>query len=392
MKPRFFAIISVFLLIFALVNFYVGWHGKLLLGQLFHIESFVMYWICFWLIVFSYLIGRLGSRFLPVGLSSFLKLIGAYWLAIMLFVFVMLPFVDLAAGGLSLLSVSEAIYIPILGLGVSLIVLVLLVRGSWNASNPIIRKYEITIPKNAGEFKKLRIAVASDLHLGTIVGNKKLKVLVERINSLSPDLILLPGDIIDDDIKPFIRQRMGDMMKQLRSRLGIYAVLGNHEYIGGHIKEFTEQMAAIGIKVLQDESVVIADSFYVIGRKDKAVGLNGRLELDALLVGLDQSLPLILMDHQPHRLDKAEAAGIDVMLSGHTHRGQMAPNHLITRRLFELDWGYLKKGALHAIVSSGYGTWGPPIRIGSRSEILELEITFRGGTQCSPEPKISNNI
>ena len=83
------------------------------------------------------------------------------------------------------------------------------------------------------------------------------------------------------------------------------------------------------------------------------------------------------MDHQPYHLDKAADAGADVMLSGHTHRGQMAPNHLITRRLFELDWGYLRKGNLHAIVSSGFGTWGPPIRLGSRSEIIELTIHFK---------------
>ena len=82
------------------------------------------------------------------------------------------------------------------------------------------------------------------------------------------------------------------------------------------------------------------------------------------------------MDHQPYQLDIAEAAGADVMLSGHTHRGQIAPNHLFTRRIFELDWGYLRKGNLHAIVSSGFGTWGPPIRLGSQSEIIELTIHF----------------
>ncbi len=84
------------------------------------------------------------------------------------------------------------------------------------------------------------------------------------------------------------------------------------------------------------------------------------------------------MDHQPHQLGAAAEAGIDLMLSGHTHRGQMMPNHLITRRLFELDWGYLRKGVMHAIVSSGFGSWGPPLRIGSRSELLDIRVTFQG--------------
>ncbi|NOU97215.1 metallophosphoesterase [Paenibacillus sp. LMG 31456] len=379
MKPRFYFIIAIFLLVFTLINFYIGWHGQLWIQYVFHFNPGPLYWFFFWSIVFSYVIGRLCSRFLPYGLSSFLKWIGAYWLAIMLFTFVMLPFADLTAWVMALLAVEKTVYIPFLGLVMILILLVLMIRGSWNARNPVIRQYEITIPKSAGGRKELRIAVASDLHLGTIVGNKQLQVLVEKMNELKPDLILLPGDIIDDDIKPFIRQDMGSIMKQLKSRLGIYAVLGNHEYIGGHINEFVSQMSAIGIEVLLDRSVLIENSFYVIGRKDKAVerfGSDGRMDLETLLTDVDKSLPMILMDHQPYGLDKAAAAGVDVMLSGHTHRGQMTPNHYITSRIFELDWGYLKKGDLHAIVSSGYGTWGPPIRIGSRSEIIELVVRF----------------
>jgi predicted MPP superfamily phosphohydrolase len=381
MKPRFIIVIAIFLSLFALINYYIGWHVQLFLSSVFQIEQFTLFWSFFWLIVFSFLIGRLGSRYMPYWLSSLLKLVGSYWLAVMFFSFILLPFMDIAAGGLALYSVEASLSILILGSLLCLIVLALMLRGSWNASNPIVRNYEITIPKGAGKLKELRIAVASDLHLGTIVGNKKLQVLVDRMNSLKPDLILLPGDVIDDDIKPFIRYNMGGIMKQLKAPLGVYAVLGNHEYMGGHIKEFTEQMRASGVDVLMDRSVRIADSFYVIGRKDKAaesIKPNGRMQLEELLADVDQSIPLILMDHQPHRLDKAEAAGVDVMLSGHTHRGQMMPNHYITRRLFELDWGYLKKGNLHAIVSSGYGTWGPPIRIGSRSEIIELVITFEG--------------
>ncbi|TDF92351.1 metallophosphoesterase [Paenibacillus piri] len=381
MNPRFVVIIAVLLLVFGLINYYVGWHGALWLESALHIHPGPIYWICFWIIAFSYLLGRLGSRFLPRSAANFLKLIGAYWLAIMFFAFVMLPFADLAAGIMALLRVPSSTYIPVLGMVVAFLIALLMLRGSWNARNPVIRRYEATIAKSAGERKKLRIAVASDLHLGSIVGNKQLQLLVDRINALEPDLILLPGDVIDDDIEPFISRRMGSVMQQLRSRLGIYAVLGNHEYIGGHIRQFTEQMNEIGIDVLLDRSVLLEDSFYVIGRKDKAVerfGSQGRLELEPLLADVDKSRPLILMDHQPYGLDKAESAGIDVMLSGHTHRGQMAPNHFITRRLFELDWGFLKKGALHAVVSSGYGTWGPPVRIGSRSEIVELTLHFEG--------------
>nr|AIA13255.1 hypothetical protein [uncultured bacterium] len=135
----------------------------------------------------------------------------------------------------------------------------------------------------------------------------------------------------------------------------------------------------MGIEVLMDRVVRIADLFYVAGRKDKTAERStseGRLSHEALLAETDKSLPILMMDHQPFGYDQAAASGVDVLLSGHTHRGQLAPNFLITRRLFELDWGYKQKGHLHAIVSSGFGTWGPPIRVGSRSEIIQLIIKF----------------
>jgi predicted MPP superfamily phosphohydrolase len=138
-------------------------------------------------------------------------------------------------------------------------------------------------------------------------------------------------------------------------------------------------MNKIGIKVLRDETVEIAGALYVAGRKDKtaeSADPSGRLKVSDLLSPLDLDKPVILMDHQPTKFQQAAEAGADILLSGHTHRGQFFPNHLLTKRLFELDWGYMRKGAMHVIVSSGFGTWGPPIRIGSRSEIIQLEISF----------------
>ncbi|HEX3032482.1 MAG TPA: metallophosphoesterase, partial [Bacillota bacterium] len=96
-----------------------------------------------------------------------------------------------------------------------------------------------------------------------------------------------------------------------------------------------------------------------------------------LLTGVDKRLPIILLDHQPAHLEESAANGVDVQLSGHTHRGQLFPINWITRNVFEVDWGYLRKGGLQVIVSSGFGTWGPPIRIGSRAEVVELTLRFQ---------------
>ncbi|MEW9697797.1 metallophosphoesterase [Paenibacillus sp. SI8] len=372
------SIALIFAIIFG-VNGYIGWHGQLflssLLGTWFHPA---LYWVCFWIIALAYLLSWASSRLLHAQVTRILKVIGSYWFAFMQYGVLLLLLTDLAAGALHLLSLPSRTFIPILGWLDILIFGIIVARGSYNANSPVIRRYEITIPKKAGDWKQLRIAVASDIHLGSVVGNRHLRKLVDQVNGLRPDLILLPGDVIDDDIRPFIRYNMGKTMQQLQAPLGIYAVLGNHEYIGGHIPAFVEQMSRTGIRVLMDETVHIAERLYIVGRKDKAAErtAEGRKPLIALLEGVDAGQPIIVLDHQPYHLGAAADAGADVMLSGHTHRGQMAPNHLITRRLFELDWGYLRKGNLHAIVSSGFGTWGPPIRLGSRSEIIEVTIHF----------------
>ncbi|MBD0380415.1 metallophosphoesterase [Paenibacillus sedimenti] len=379
MKTRMAASIAIFMLIVLVVNSFIGWHLQVflvdLLGTWFQSS---IYWVCFWIVALSYLLSWLASRILHANVSRALKVIGSYWFAVMQYGILLLPVTDLAAVILNFAGVPSSIYISMLGWLNILIFGIILVRGIYNAKSPVIRKYEITIPKAAGDWKQLRIAVASDIHLGSIVGNRHLRKLVDRVNAMQPDLILLPGDVIDDDIKPFIRYNMGRVMGELRAPLGVYAVLGNHEYIGGHIPAFVEQMKGIGIRVLMDETVHIAERLYLVGRKDKAAErmAEGRKPLSSLLEDVNAEQPIIVMDHQPYHLDKAAEAGADVMLSGHTHRGQIVPNHLITRKLFELDWGYLRKGNLHAIVSSGFGTWGPPIRLGSRSEIIDLTVHF----------------
>lgn len=166
----------------------------------------------------------------------------------------------------------------------------------------------------------------------------------------------------------------------LKSQFGIYAVLGNHEYYGGQIEPYIKEMKAHGMHVLMDQIILLDNEIQIVGRKDRtaeSLSAEGRKRVDELLVDVNKSLPIIMLDHQPHHLETIANAGVDVLLCGHTHRGQLMPFHWITSRMFELDWGYLIKGNLHAIVSSGFGTWGPPIRLGSRSEIIELTITFK---------------
>jgi predicted MPP superfamily phosphohydrolase len=368
MGPRILFRIILFLIIYSTIGFYISWNGWVWLHSVFGLQNKWLYGLLAGLLFFSYLIGR-GVK----GLSFF-RIIGSYWFAVLQYALLLLPITNLivlvlSAAGLptdSTVAWAGTIFLVVFG--------ILFLYGTFNAYSPVIRTYSITIPKQTNQLSKLRIAMASDMHFGHLSGLAHLQRLVKGINELQPDIILLPGDIIDDDPEPFIRKKMGDVMSHLSAPLGVYGVLGNHEYYGRAIPAFVKEMNRIGVKILQDEIMEVNESFLLIGRKDKTD--TNRQTIDQLMSTLTLDKPVIMMDHQPAEIKQAEQAGVDLLLSGHTHRGQMAPNHLITKKMYDLDWGYQTFNKLHAVVSSGFGFWGPPIRIGSRSEIVQIEVTF----------------
>lgn len=367
-KIKFALTILLVFLIYNLLVLYIGWNGYVWLKSLQLTSPPALYIGAIILFSYAYII----SHFLK-SITIF-KIIGAYWLAVFEYGLILFPFANISWVLLSLFIQPENATI-IIGSITAGTLLFLLIFGTYNAYSPVIRTYKLTVEKKQAKRDTLRIAMASDMHFGTLSGKSHLNRLVSQINSLQPDLILLPGDIIDDDPLPFMKKKMGEQLKQLHAPLGIYGVLGNHEYYGKMIPTFIKEMNRIGIHILMDEKITIDETVRLIGRKDKTD--KARHSIPTLLENESNHLPIIMMDHQPDELEAAMNDGIDIILSGHTHRGQMAPNHLITKKVFELDWGYKKKEQLHAIVSSGFGFWGPPIRIGSRSEIVSIEIAFK---------------
>jgi predicted MPP superfamily phosphohydrolase len=242
-----------------------------------------------------------------------------------------------------------------------------------------VRTLNLVLPKKEKGPDSLVIAVASDIHLGVIVGRSRFDRIVRKINGLHPDIILLPGDILDEDLAPVIRQNLGESLKSLRSPLGVFACTGNHEYIGG-IENAVTYLTEHGIRLLRDEAVLVNGSFWLAGREDRSIQqFSGkkRKALEEVLAGTDNRHPLVLMDHQPFRLREAADRGVDLQLSGHTHHGQLWPVNLFTGWIYESDYGYLKKGNTQFYISSGAGTWGPPIRLASSSEIVCIRVTFR---------------
>jgi predicted MPP superfamily phosphohydrolase len=375
MKKRMIFQFLIFFLIYSALTFYIGWDLWIWLHTTFGLQDKWIFGVVIAVVSYSYLIDRITKD------MHFFKIIGSYWFAVVQYSIILLPLANVSYWILRMYGLSKPAIIVWIGGIVLVTFLLLLGFGTFNAYSPVVRNYSIIIPKQANGRSGLRIAMASDMHFGNLSGISHLRRLVKEIKALKPDIIMFPGDIIDDDLVPFMRKKMGDVMGQLAAPLGVYGVLGNHEYYGGAIPEFLKEMERIGVTMLLDESIKVDNSFYLVGRKDKTD--SKRESMAALLGKIDQASPIIVMDHQPSEIKQAEIHGVDLILSGHTHRGQMAPNHLITRRVFELDWGYLQKNQLHAIVSSGFGFWGPPLRIGSRSEIVQIDVSFQ-------EPPLTN--
>lgn len=217
----------------------------------------------------------------------------------------------------------------------------------------------------------LKIVALSDLHLGYNIGREEFAGWVELINKEEPDIVLLAGDIIDFDVHPLYRDNMADVFHQIKSKYGIYGILGNHEYISG-ANESVEFYEKAGINLLRDSSTLIDGRFYIVGRDDRIY--FGRKPIWELTDPLDKSKPVIILDHQPFHLEEVVPHGVDLQISGHTHHGQVWPISWITQAIYEVAHGYKKKGDTHFYISSGMGLWGGKYRIGTQSEYLVVNL------------------
>ncbi len=340
----------------------------------------------FWILAGTYVAGRILENIHLSYFSDILVWTGSFWLGAMLYFFLLVLFFDLLRLSHYVIpwfpdfivqNMSKTKHIVFWG---SVVLVILVIAGGHiNTRFPKVRHLHIEIDKQAGSIKELNAVLMSDIHLGTIIGNGHFSRVVEQAMALEPDIILLAGDILDEDLAPVIRQNIGETLKQLQAPLGVYAVMGNHEHIGGE-KAAMEYLESNGLHVLRDTVVMINDSFWLIGRDDRdKQRFTGRQRkpLETLLQNVDVSYPIILVDHQPFYLEKAAALGVDLQLSGHTHHGQMWPLNYITRAMYTISYGYDNIDGMHAYVSNGVGTWGPPVRIGNRPEIVYLKIRFK---------------
>lgn len=373
---------SIVLTIYSLANIYIFFKGYNAIPVLKNYRF--IYAASFILLAVIFIIAKiLESRHSSV-ISDILNILGGFWLAFMLygFFFFIISDILLLTFKITRIINGETIIIYrkwsfIFTVAFSSL---LIVGGFINALLPVIKEYNITINKPAGEIKTLRIAAVSDIHLGSVIRKRSIKKLSNMLIGLNPDIVLLLGDIVDGEIGPVLR---GDLLQYFtcpKCNNGLFAITGNHEFIGGANRTIP-YIESKGIRVLKDEIVTLKGGIQLIGRIDKdSFRFYGkeRLSLQELMKQVDTTKPVILLDHQPFKLDEPAKYGIDLQLSGHTHNGQMWPLNYVTSKIYELSYGYLRKGSTHFIVSSGYGLWGPRVRSGSRSEVLLINIDFTG--------------
>lgn len=336
---------------------YLGWNVYL------WVESWApwmnpgLFGVLWFIIAFSFFIGRLGHRWLAF------TIIGSYWFAFLQYAIILIPVANIIS-----LFVDFEREALILGTAVAIIFALIFAVGTYLAYSPVVRELEIAIDAEMEE--PLHIVVGSDFHLGVLSGKRHLKRFVDKTNALHPDVVFLAGDLVDDDPVWYARYGMSEEMEGLKADLGVFGVLGNHEYYGKKIPLLVKLMEGSGVNILRDETILVGNRFYLTGREDRTNGKRHALEL----LKPAGELPWIVLDHTPSDLKMPVQLGADLHISGHTHKGQMWPNHLITRKVFELDYGHRLIGRSHFLVSSGFGFWGPPIRIGSRSELWSIKM------------------
>ncbi|MDR0817652.1 MAG: metallophosphoesterase [Clostridiales Family XIII bacterium] len=237
----------------------------------------------------------------------------------------------------------------------------------------VTTNYNITIDRRDCKLDHLKAVMISDTHIGPAIREKQIKEITERIMAEEPDIIFLAGDIFDEGTPDFLKEYTSEQFSQLYATYGVYFILGNHDDYKGDTDAVLDYFTRAGIKCLRDDVVLTGGSFYVIGREDHP---DRRDELAMLETIVTEDLPVILLDHRPVTDESSESGNIQLQVSGHTHDGQIYPAHWFDPAGITHSYGHYKEGQSQIIVSSGAGEFGVPMRLGSRAEIVVIDITL----------------
>lgn len=301
-------------------------------------------------------------------ISRFFYKLASIWLGFLFYLF----FASVLVAILAFVATVTDLGGPaqLIGKGIFLASAVLSLYGFTHAHTIRITTITVTLPNLPTLWKNKRAVFISDIHLGQVRGKKFLKKIVHEINAINPNIVFIGGDLYDG-----VKVNEEDIISPLAdlvSEHGTYFITGNHEYISGSAEKYIDPIAALGITVLHDEVVEI-DGLQIAGVDYRNTAREEEYRDVLKNIGINSEMPTVLLKHTPFHISVAEEHGINLQLSGHTHRAQVFPANLITSRIFKgFDYGHKKFNLMDVYTSSGVGTWGPPVRVGSPSEIVHI--------------------
>lgn len=389
--------------IYILLNIYVLRWGYLWIGNCHHLFQSrifrIILTVIYTLIALTPLTGFLIRK--PAFLHRILKITSNYFLGIFMYILMVLFSIDVVRLILKYAVhaswIQSRIVFAAVGTCCICIVIIISFSGIYHAKHIKVTPYKITVDKSAPDMDSLKIVLLADTHFGYNAGAVHAQEIVDKINEQNPDLVCIAGDIFDNEYDAVREpEKISEILRTIRSKYGVYACWGNHDlnepilagFTFKHKKEDSKQLKDprmkrflqnSNIQLLEDEAVLIDNSFYVVGRKDASLieKIEEKRKTPAQLTQkLDKDKTIIVIDHQPKELQDIADAGVDLDLCGHTHDGQTFPGNFTVKFLWENPCGYLQKGSMHNIVTSGSGVWGPAMRVGTDSEICTINLTF----------------
>lgn len=345
----------------------------------------------------------LGGLLPSSGFQRLMMKIGNVWLGTFIYIFMDILIVDIIALVLKLINKKKELPMMkrlwryyVTGIVVLASSVAFSVVGLVHAKHTKLQTYDITIDKKVQGIDSMNIVLVADLHMGYNTRYKDMEKMVSLINESSPDLVVIAGDIFDNNYEAIEHpERLTELFRTIESKYGVYAVYGNHDVaetlIGGFSisskryafrdERMNQFLADSNITVLEDEVVNIAgEDIYLVGRIDgerAGDGTSNRKTLQELTQNLDKSKAIIDMEHEPMDLKGVSECGTDLMLSGHTHAGQFFPLTVVQPFAWENYWGIKKVGSMYSVVTSGVGVYGPDMRVMTDSEVVSITVHFQ---------------
>lgn len=381
------------------------------------VNYYVVRWLIRWVECCSEIFKKRLVRYLIVGIyiffaSSFIvgfflpfrsiKIVGNYWLGVVQYILLFVIWFDLIR--IILLKwklINEKIIharktFILVGILCFLVVGAFSTYGVIHAKKIVVNSYQVQIDKKVDKFSNLKVALVSDLHFGYNSSLSHVKKMVKLINESDPDVVVIAGDIFDNSYEAIYEpDKIIQEIKKIKTKYGVYAVYGNHDIDEKILAGFTFSwkknknlndprmtsfLEKANVKLLRDESLLIDDSFYLVGRIDYhkyGMEVEKRKTIEELVSSFDKSKPIILIDHEPYELEKIAKVGVDLDLSGHTHNGQMFPSNVFIKFIWKNPHGLLKVDNMYSAVTSGVGVYGPNMRVGTTAEVMVLDLSFK---------------